>query len=267
MECNFIIDFFCVLIATIMNYYFNVSVLWIIVYDLIVYAVLFCYHNIKNEEEYYGNTYEKLSFLLLSESVILSFQDYSFKKTNYIIISSEKNINIAPNMLTLIVSIMYYFSLIIRNNIILKCTPKHIIMGSTNVLFLSSLISVLSSNDYLYLPIYGETSYSIQSFYIFILIISWIGMKSLNIFMIPILAILSLGRIGEVNKSMGFVGIFYLMFSFISIYIQLAIVSNINYKYYFSNLSQDFRFDNRNNNKYNYNHNNVNNENLQIPLL
>ena len=119
------------------------------------------------------------------------------------------------------------------------------VYGILNILFCSSLLSVLISNDYFYIPIIGETSFTSQSFCIFLLVFSWLGMKSLNIFIFPILALLTLGRIGEVNKAMGIVGLFYLMFAYISIFLQLSDNKKIKqlYKISLGEFTSDFQFD------------------------
>ena len=69
-------------------------------------------------------------------------------------------------------------------------------------------------------------------------------MKSINIFIFPIIALLALGRIGEVNKAMGIIGIFYLLFSYISLIIQFSDNKSIHkiYKNSFNELSKDFQF-------------------------
>ena len=100
------------------------------------------------------------------------------------------------------------------------------------------------SNNYFYIPFIGETPYTSQSFCLFLLVLSWAGMKCLNIFIFPFLAILSLGRIGEVNKAMGITGIFYLLFSYISILLQIQNNNEI-YKIYedsYKEFNKDFQF-------------------------
>jgi len=120
-------------------------------------------------------------------------------------------------MLTLIISILYALSLYLRNHIRININPKDLAINILDLLFFSSLISVLISNDYFYIPLIGETNFTSQSFCLFLLVLSWVGMKSINIFIFPIIALLALGRIGAVNKAMGIVGIFYLLFSYASL--------------------------------------------------
>ena len=78
-------------------------------------------------------------------------------------------------------------------------------------------------------------------------------MKSLNIFIFPLLILLSLGRIGVVNKAMGYVGLFYLLFAYISIFLQIVNNNEIIkiYKTSFNEISNDFKFKRNNNQEYN----------------
>ena len=58
------------------------------------------------------------------------------------------------------------------------------------------------------------------------------------------MALLALGRIGEVNKAMGIVGLFYLMFAYTSIFLQLSDNKKMKqlYKISFIEFSRDLQF-------------------------
>ena len=242
-----IISIISLLIIFLTNYFlFNLKFILSLLYDIIIFIFLY-FHIKKNDDKNFGNLKEKISIALMSESVIISFQDFYKQKRWYEFWTSDK-VSISPNMLTLIVTMLYALSIHFRNNIKLLDfeAPKSYITHILNILFFSSLISVLMSNNYFYIPFIGETSYTSQSFCLFLLVLSWAGMKSLNIFIFPCLAILSLGRIGEVNKAMGITGIFYLLFSYTSILLQIDNNDNNEiYKIYqksFYEFSNDFRF-------------------------
>jgi len=230
------------LILAINLFLFKLSFILSSIYDLFL-ILLLCFHYIYEDEELYGTPKEKISMALISESIIMSFQEFSYKKTNWFFFTQNINVSIAPNMLTLIVSILYSLSIYLRYQLTFIDKPKVIVTNILNILFCSSLLSVLISNDYFYIPIIGETSFTSQSFCILLLIFSWLGIKSLNIFIFPILALLALGRIGEVNKAMGIVGIFYLLFAYSSIFLQLTDNKKIRqlYKISLSEFSRDFK--------------------------
>lgn len=89
-------------------------------------------------------------------------------------------------------------------------------MYFANIIFFSSLISVFVSNNYLYIPIYGETNFTAQTFCGLLITFA----KSLNIIIYPVLELFSLYRLGEVNKAMGNSGICYLLCAYISLILQ-----------------------------------------------
>lgn len=231
------------LIFTINFFIFNLNFILSSIYVIMLIALL-CSHFLIDDEESFGTIKEKISMALISESIIMSFQEFSYKKTNWFFFTRNITITIAPNMLTLIVSILYSLSIYLRYQLAFSDKPKIIAINILNILLCSSLLSVLISNDYFYIPIIGETSFNSQSFCILLLVFSWLGIKSLNIFIFPILALLALARIGEVNKAMGIVGIFYLLFAYASIFLQLTDNKKIRqlYKISLSELSRDFKF-------------------------
>jgi len=170
---------------------------------------------------------------------------FNYTTTKWLFTQNVK-LTIEPNMLTLITSIFYALSLYFRNHITISTKPKDLAINIFNILFFSSLMSVLISNEYFYIPLIGKTSFTSQSFCLFLLALSWVGMKSINIFIFPFIAILAVGRIGDVNEAMGIVGIFYLLFSYISLIIQFSDSKLIhNFQNSFNEFSHDFRFKER----------------------
>ena len=199
--------------------HFVLSLLYEII--LIVCILLF----LDDKEENYGTIFDKISIGLMAESVIISFNEFEYKIKSWFFFTNTVKVSIAPNMLTVIISILFFSSIMVRNRITLnKDKPidliiKDLIMLILGILFFASLISVLVSNEYFYIPIIGETNYTAQSLCIILLAFSWVGIKCISIIAIPIIAFLSVGRIGEVNRAMGIVGIFYLLFAYIAIYL------------------------------------------------
>ena len=222
---------------------FDLGYILSLIYDIIIGFLLYFYF-FMNDEEQFGKNAEKISLALISESVIISFKLFDYKATKWFFFTSNEKLNIAPNMLTLLITMFFALSLYFRNHITISNIPKSIIINVFNILFFSSLISVLFSNEYYYIPLIGETSFTSQSLCLFLLVLSWVGMKSINIFIIPLLVLLSLGRVGEVNKAMGIVGIFYLLFAYVSILLQIIDNKEIQklYKTSFKEFSNDFQF-------------------------
>ena len=159
-------------------------------------------------------------------------------------IEIKEEVNISPNMFSLLVTMGYALSLKVRNNIQIISKPKYIILHLLDILFFSSLISVFASNKYIKIPLYGDTNFTSQTFCILLLVFSWICIKTINIFIFPVVAYLSLSRIGEVNKAMGEFGTFYLLFSYTSIILQIADYEKLNggFQNFFNELRNEYGF-------------------------
>lgn len=188
-------------------------------YDIIIYLLIYS-HVFEPNKGDFGTTKEKIAFAFMAESLIISYQDFYYRKTNFFFYERNIKVSIAPNMFSLIISISYNFSLMVRNNIRLGDKPKDLVLHIMNIIFFSTLISVFISNNYFYIPIYGETNFTAQTFGFFLVILSWISIKSINLIIYPLLAFLSMYRLGEVNKALGNAGICYLLCSYISLYLQ-----------------------------------------------
>ena len=260
-----IIPTFLIIASVINCKIIELSIILTLIYDVLLFVILY-FHFFQQNEELYGSFKEKLSIGLLSEVVVISFQPFYYEKEwglwdylkSFIYTSTKKvNVDISPNMLTFIVSIGYSLSLIFRYQIRISILPKDLCLYFLNILFFSSFLSVLFSNNYFYIPFFGETSYTEQSFCIILLVFFFIGMKSIILFIIPVIAILSMGRFGEVDKAMKNVGIFYLLLAYISISLQLyenELVKRLINKS-IHEIKKDFYFNEDNND-------NNNNENL-----
>lgn len=219
---KYIIISVSLLAALLINYFlFKLSFILSLIYDIILFILLYLYFYC-GDEEIFGNWKEKISIGLMSESIIISFHEFYYTQQSWFFFTENVKVTIAPNMLTLIVSILYAVSLKLRNNVSFSNKLKDIIMNIMNILFFASLISVCISNDYFYIPLIGETNFTAQSFCIILLVFSWTGMKIMNLFIFPIIAFLSLTRIVEVDRAMGFTGLIYLLCAYLSICFQCS---------------------------------------------
>ena len=220
-------------------------------YDYLLYLLINS-HIQGFSEDLYGTPNEKIAMALIAESVLISFKKfyYCYKRTDWFFfipwgeIEIKEEVNISPNMFSLLVTMGYALSLKVRNNIHIISKPKYIILHLLDILFFSSLISVFASNKYIKLPLYGDTKFTSQTFCTLLLVFSWMGIKAINIFIFPVVAYLSLSRIGEVNKAMGEFGIFYLLFSYTSIILQIADYEKLNggFQNFFNELRNEYGF-------------------------
>ena len=250
-EINSKLALFClfslisVIIVTFINYfYFKLNFLFISIYALLALILIIIHLYQKNDIEF-GSLKEKISFLFLSESLLLSFKTYSImisrNEWSYFVIRKTiyetKDINLQPDMLSIIVSIIFYISLRIRNGILYEHNIKTCAFAIEYILFFSSLISILASNEYIKIPLYGETNITTKSLCIYSLVLSYIGIKSINKILLPISLFFIFGRIEEINNAMGKNGIFYIIFAFISISLHISSLTNI-----FSEIKEDFGY-------------------------
>ena len=246
---HIIFSLISIIFASIINYFcFKLDLLYTFIYDIIIISMIYLYLY-QNDDIEYGTNKEKVSFLLIIESLLLSFKKYSFTDVkyewHYFIIPKLKNetkeIDLFPDMLSLLISIFFYLSLRIRNGIFYETSVKTCAFSATYVLFFSSLINVLASNEYIKIPLYGETEFTTKSFCIYSLVLSYLGIKSMNKILIPVSLFFILGRIDDVNRAMGKNGIFYIMFAFVSVSLQVSSFKNI-----LNEIKEDFEYKNKN---------------------
>ena len=105
----------------------------------------------------------------------------------------------------------------------------------------------LKNSNYFYIPIYGETNFTAQAFGFCLIIVSWICIKSVNLILYPFLAFISMYRLVEVNKALGNAGICYLLWSYISLYLQFFSNNKINEKseYFLNEFYSEIFFQNK----------------------
>jgi len=221
---------FLPVVAYLYNYYnLKFDIFFCSIYNIILYVILYSYFFNWNEDDF-GNIKEKIAFALIVESVMISYQKFYYTTTSWYFWTKEVEVTIAPNMFSLVTSMSYSLSLIIRNKIKVSDRPKNLLMHLANLLFFASLISVFVSNNYFYIPLSGPTNITAQTFSGFLIALSWIGVKSINMIIYPTLAFLSMYRIGEVNKAMGKIGNVYLLCSYFSLILQFFSDGNIEQK-------------------------------------
>lgn len=118
-------SFLVLLISVYLLNYYNLkfNALFSSIYNIILYFILYA-HFFQNNEDDFGNTKEKIAFALIVESIMISLQKYSYSKTNWIFWERTIEVTIAPNMFSLIISMIYGISILVRKNIKLSDKPK-----------------------------------------------------------------------------------------------------------------------------------------------
>ena len=143
----------------------------------------------------------KISFAIIVESIIILA--YNLIYSDNIFWAKNTEVIISPNIFSLIISISYNLSLIIRNNTKIIIESKYLIIYILNILFFAILISIFISNNNFYLPLYGETNITSTTFYGFLLLFPWTSFKSLNILIYPLMILLSIFRLGKIYNAFG----------------------------------------------------------------
>lgn len=120
-----IISISLLLIFALNIFLFKLGYILSLIY-IIILLVLLYYQYVEVNEELYGTLKEKISIALISESVIISFQVFEYTYEWIFYTKRSAKLTIAPNMLTLIMSILYSLSLYLRNqeSYIFKCKAK-----------------------------------------------------------------------------------------------------------------------------------------------
>ena len=218
------ISYFIVLLVSV--FLFNYSILNIIVnilfmlYDIYLFIYLYGAYLDKNGPVL-SISMEKLSLALIFEPIIII--TYNLIYSDSIFWTKNTEVIISPNIFSLIISISYNLSLIIRNNAKISIKSKYLIIFLLNIIFFAILISIFISNNNFYLPLYGETNITYKTFYSFLIIFPWTSFKSLNILIYPLMVLLSILRLGKIYKVFGSKAIFLLLYFYILYIVQFCI--------------------------------------------
>ena len=179
--------------------------------------------------------YIALSLLILSIS--FNFKEYCY--TNYYIFNYK--LDLKPTLISTMVSILTFSGFMVRNLDAIFDDNFKILFWALDIFFYAGLLTVFSSKE-TFLGI------SCQSFLYLMVIITWIGMKSIIRYIYMVYMVLSIFRISAVNQAMGVEGSIYILSAFFSFMIQLYLnilprVKNQNlYKDFFDEKKRKFLF-------------------------
>ena len=240
-----IISYFIVPLVVVFP--FNLSPLNIIIFILMLYNIylfLELYLDVldKNGPGISKSIWKICSAIIVESIIILAYifiyPDSTFWTTNSKMI-------ITPKIFSLITSISYNLSLIIRNN----AKRKYLIINILNILFFAFTISIFISNNNFYLPLYGETNITFKTFYGFLILFSWTCFKSLNLLIYPLIVFFSIFGLGKIYKVMGMKAIFIFLYFYILHIIQFYnnYLKEEEYKDFFNKFKSEFFSKNKNN--------------------
>ena len=174
------------------------------------------------------------AFVLICLSICMNFKVWIYD--GYIVPyfnlwKIEKEIIIKPTLISTIISLLILGGYFIRNinDIFNDCIKIAFII--VDILFFSGFISMFANSE---TNIFGISS---QGLLLMIIILMWIGLKSLLRYIILAFISASIFFISQLNKAMGFFGAIYILCAFLSFSIQiytniLPNVGNLNKEFF-----------------------------------
>lgn len=135
----------------------------------------------------------------------------------------EKEVSIQATMLTALAAIFIYGSYLVRYGFFKKENKEQIIFSVVqaviNIWAISGLCSMFVGNSVWNLPVFNISG---QSFLLMVILLSWIGAKSIAGFLWILLIFAGISHITEINSAMGIYGALYVVLFFVSFLLQLS---------------------------------------------
>jgi hypothetical protein len=178
-------------------------------------------------EKYYPIIYDNLkklnkdsilkiiSFVLLCISISFNFRQYSYEKSFWGYKIYSQNIDIKPTLITTLFSLLIFGGYIIRNlNEIMDDYVK-MVFYLLDLVFFAGFLSMTADSQT------NILGFSSQSFLLHLIILMWMGMRSLMRYVLLAFIGSSFMFLSRVNEAMGFTGSLYILLAFISFLIQI----------------------------------------------
>ena len=179
------------------------------------------------EEEFYNfirdnlkklnkdNILKIIAFILLSISISFNFKKYSYDKNFWGYKLYTQEIDIKPTLITTLFSLLIFGGYIVRNlNDIMDDYVK-IVFYILDLIFFAGFISMTADSQTNFL------GFSSQSFLLHLIILMWMGMRSIMRYVLLAYIGTSFMFLSRVNEAMGFKGSVYILLAFISFLIQI----------------------------------------------
>ena len=158
------------------------------------------------------------AFVLICFSICMNFKVWIYD--GYIVPyfklwKIEREIIIKPTLISTFISLLILGGYVIRNiaDIFNDCIKIAFII--TDILFFSGFIAMFANSETI---IFGISS---QGLLLMIIVLMWIGLKSLLRYIILAFISASIFFISQLNKAMGFFGALYILCAFLSFSIQI----------------------------------------------
>jgi hypothetical protein len=174
-----------------------------------------------------GNTWKilfnrkSLSIIFMAIPVLISFQTFvaGIEKSVWFVRWTEyASFSISPSLVSTLAAIMLYLSIVIRYRRRLFTDAYETVIICLNILFCASFLEIFCGKEIWSIPFINVSS---QSFLLFAVILSWIGMRAIAGFVWIFLFILAVTRIAGLNNAMGYLGMVYILSAFVSMGLQM----------------------------------------------
>ena len=170
------------------------------------------------------NILKIISFILLCISISFNFKQYSYEKQFWGYKLYTQDIDIKPTLITTLFSLLIFGGYIVRNiNDIMDDYVK-IAFYILDLIFFSGFLSMTSDSKT------NILGFSSQSLLLHLVVLMWMGMRSLMRYVLVGFIGSSFIFLSKVNEAMGFNGSVYILLAFISFLIQIYtdILPNVN---------------------------------------
>lgn len=161
--------------------------------------------------------------ILMFVAIVISLFTYTYKDT-FLFFSIEREFSFAPSMQSCILAIIFYASYVIRFKGIARtvATTTDIIFCVLSILLLSSVFELILTTDNLNLLGFIPLPDSLIIL-IFTIIFSLLGIKLLSVLCMIFIALTAVSNISIANEAMGFLGVIYILCSFMGLLLYLSI--------------------------------------------
>ena len=205
---------------------------FVLVFDLLLFAFLIygkC-KTFKKACEVFFNI-KTASVVLILIPIIISFRNWSgvIEKSFLVIHWTERiNESIRPSLRSTLFSIALVTAVLVRNRFVKNSSVLFYILIALDTIFISTFLNVLCNNEPWPIPFLNHDN---QTFLIFAVHFSWLGISSASIVIWIAIFILSISRMISLENAMGFNAVIYLVSAFLSFIMQFSFFKlNLSFK-------------------------------------
>lgn len=188
-------------------------------------------YSVIDENIIYSKTYDKdrtkkviLACILMFVAVVISC--WTWNVDFFWSFVKPKKISVAPNMISCILSCLFFSSYVVRFKGIRRtvAAKTDIILSILIILLISSFLQIiLTANNLRLLGIIPLNFMNPEVLLIVGVILSWLGMKFLSVVIFALIALMAVSNVIQLSDAMGLWGVVYVMCAFMGILMWLSV--------------------------------------------